>query len=255
MEEANAILATLPPIESQYPTSTSDEKANAHNTSILAIRGLRTTATGFELFRLANMALCNNEIATTLHHYSSSHEPEHSNDSNSLGKPGEDKIEDSDEDFVIIKEITVITFEPFYFFFYGSLQIREVLQRICKIPDGESEDKKNGPIILHERAVIHGWKVKLWGPFPALVPAAVDDTEGVQGMAWFCEKPEHVARLCAYETDAYRMAYCDILLPSTGDVVEVLENARTFVSTLGDDELEDGEFNIAECKRNMIYSW
>ncbi|KAI0539859.1 hypothetical protein GGR58DRAFT_203798 [Xylaria digitata] len=254
MEQVNAIMTALPPIESQYPKSASDEKANAHNASILAIRGLRTTATGLELFRLAGMALCNHEIATTLRHSSGSHKTEYNDDSNYLGKPGEDELKDWDEDFVIIGEMTVTTFESFYFFFYGSLQIREVLQRICEIPDGTSEDGKGGPVILHERAVIHGWKIKLWGLFPALVPAAVDDTEGVQGMAWLCEKPEHVARLCTYETDAYRMAYCDISLPSAGGGVEVLENARTFVSTLSDNELEDGEFSITECKR-MLHYW
>ncbi|TGJ78933.1 hypothetical protein E0Z10_g9833 [Xylaria hypoxylon] len=242
------IMATLSPIESQYPTSASDEKANAHNTSILAIRGLHTTATGLELSRLADRALRNHEIGTTPNHVSGSHENEYNDDRNSPGRldeEGEGKGKDKDDNVVPASELTVTTFEPFYFFFYGSLQAREVLQSICEIPDSTSESKEKDPIILREGASIQG-KLKMWGPYPALLPAAVNSS--VQGVAWLCEKPEYVARLCTYETSAYRMGYCDIsIFSASGDAVEeVLRNSRTFVSTLVDDELEDGTFNITE---------
>ncbi|KAI1109999.1 hypothetical protein F5Y14DRAFT_430561 [Nemania sp. NC0429] len=98
----------------------------------------------------------------------------------------------------------------------------------------------------------------MWGPYPALIPAIADDVDGeeagrVHGVAWLCTKHEHVARLCMYETEAYRMAYCDVEVPSSssdGDGVEVLKNARTFVSTLEAHELRRGAFDIEEYQAN-----
>ncbi|KAK5627766.1 hypothetical protein RRF57_003481 [Xylaria bambusicola] len=130
-----------------------------------------------------------------------------------------------------------ITFTPFYFFFYGSLQIPEVLHAVCDMPEGSPE------LILRSGASIKDWKVRMWGPFPALVPAFKED-DAVEGVVWLCESPEHVASLCHYETDMYRIAYCDVTLPKeNGDGEEVIENARMFVSTFKPDELGPGEFD------------
>ncbi|KAI3343420.1 hypothetical protein F4824DRAFT_7872 [Ustulina deusta] len=234
-DQVNAIMASLPPIEPQDPTSAHDAKANAYNAAILAVRGLHTTATGYELSVLANIALCNNEIAATPTHTSFHH--------TASVRAGAPVSSDS--------ETPVTTFEPFYFFFYGSLQLRGVLQGVCNIPDS-TENEGNDAIVLREGASIQGWKIKMWGPYPALVPAAPDEGKRVDGMAWLCEKPEHVARLCRYETGAYRMAYCDVSVPAAdGHGVEVLANARTFVSTIDADELDEGKFSLAKYQRRM----
>ncbi|KAJ2982241.1 hypothetical protein NUW58_g6486 [Xylaria curta] len=204
-DRTNTVMAALPPTEPQSPTSTA---ADAHNASILTVRGLHTTSTGHELHTLAYMAACDYEI------------------------PGHG--------------ITV-TFEPFYFFFYGSLQIPNVLRRVCQIDDQNT-------ITMIKDARIRGWKIKMWGPYPALVPAAKDHE--VQGVAWLCNKSEHVARLSTYETAAYRMAYCDVSIPSAdGEGVDVIKNARTFVSTEDPITLEDGRFDVAEYENSRLGMW
>ncbi|RWA08148.1 hypothetical protein EKO27_g6961 [Xylaria grammica] len=245
--EEGQVVASFPPIESQNPTAACDTEANAHNMSILAIRGLQTTAMGSKLRKLADMALCNYEIATTPNRFSSSHR----GPPRILDEGGKNRSKG--EDVVRVDEIVVTTFKPFYFFFYGSLQVREVLQSVCRIPGSTLEGGGTDPIVLRKGASIEGWVLKMWGPYPALLPSTANNT--VQGMAWLCEKPEYVPRLCSYETDAYRMAYCDISIPSAdGDGVEVLKNARTFVSTLDGDELSDGRFSIAEYMNMMQLS-
>ncbi|KAI0097607.1 hypothetical protein GGR51DRAFT_577906 [Nemania sp. FL0031] len=223
----NAIMTTLPPTEARLPTSTPDTEADAHNTSILAVRGIRTTATGDALYELAKKALRNEEFDVGRSRFpsTSSEEP-------------------------------VVTFEPFYFFFYGSLQDRSMLRQVVGIPDRGlfnrlyyPEDDAPDNTIYIQNASITGWKVRMWGPYPALVPA---DDGTARGLAWLCEKPEYVPRLASYESDAYRMAYCDISVPAAdGNGVEILRNARTFVTALDDNELEDGEFNLDEYRQMM----
>ncbi|KAI1393786.1 uncharacterized protein F4822DRAFT_385848 [Hypoxylon trugodes] len=120
-----------------------------------------------------------------------------------------------------------VTFEPFYFFFYGSLQVPSILKRVCRL-DEEPELKP---------ASIKGWKSMKWSCYPALVPK---EDGVVKGMCWKCEKGVQVHRLALYESDAYRMAECKI----TTDDGEVIENGRIFVSTLDVDELDEGEFDL-----------
>ncbi|KAI1153048.1 hypothetical protein F4825DRAFT_475153 [Nemania diffusa] len=244
-------ITTLPPIIAQDPMSTPIAEANAINASILAIRGLSTTATNDTLYMLANDALDNEEIDITSQHVSSNitapvttqgvseggavDATNHENGKNEISNPRNESNEGS--------ETPVVTFEPFYFFFYGSLQVPNVLRRVIRMWN----DEATNPLPLLTNASIKGWKIKMWGPYPALVPAtAADGEEGlVQGAAWLCDKPEYVPRLCTYESAAYRMAYCDISIPAAdGNGVQILKNARTFVTDLSDDELEDGGFDL-----------
>ncbi|KAI0455663.1 hypothetical protein F5B21DRAFT_523442 [Xylaria acuta] len=240
-EQIKAIMASLPPTEAQDLTSAPHAEADAHNTSILAVRGFRTTATGNELFNLADLALLNHEIPATLH-------------TDSIATQDTGAVDDAaaTTTSAIAGETlpVVTTFEPFYFFFYGSLQIPDVLQGVCEIDDKDS-------ITLRKNASINGWKYKMWGPYPALVPAAADDEEGrVGGTVWLCEKPEHVARLCNYETSAYRMAYCDVLVPSVeGSCQEIIKNARTFVNNQNSDELTEGSFDVEGYYRDLLQLW
>ncbi|KAI1426714.1 hypothetical protein F5Y12DRAFT_253242 [Xylaria sp. FL1777] len=264
-DRVSTIMATLPPIKTQDPVSAHDTEANAHNAAILAVRGLHTTATGYELAALADMALSNNDITTTPAQVSSD-DTASAGEENSPSKPGE-QDKSSGEDVGPDTKTPVITFKPFYFFFYGSLQIRSILQCVCDTPDDddsstlednnkEDDDDDDAVVVLRERASIEGWKIKMWGPYPALIPAAPDEKKPVHGVAWLCERPEHVAKLCMYETRAYRMAYCNIMVPAAdGDGIETLENARTFVSTVDHDQLTDGEFSIEAYQRETMGWW
>ncbi|KAI0506785.1 hypothetical protein F5B22DRAFT_650432 [Xylaria bambusicola] len=192
---AAEIIASLPPMDFKNPSSANDADADAHNAAVLAVRGIQTTATGIDLYVLAGRALNNSPIGIT----------------------------------------PKTPFTPFYFFFYGSLQIPEVINCVCALPEDS--------LVLRTDASLKGWKVRMWGAFPALVPACEDD-DPVKGVAWLCEHPEQVARLCEYETDAYRMAYCSVTLPrEDGEGDEVVEDMRTFVSTLEPDQLAPGEFD------------
>ncbi|KAI0191132.1 hypothetical protein EV127DRAFT_480502 [Xylaria flabelliformis] len=230
-------MASFPPTRAQDPTSTSHEEADIHNASILAVRGLHTTATGNELFDLADLALRNFEIPTTPYYTRG----------NRTDPMGSSDIGLSKAAAVTGEALSAITiFEPFYFFFYGSLQILDVLQSVCEIEDENS-------IFLRKDASIVGWEYKMWGPFPALVPAA----EGhVEGTLWLCEKPEHVAKLSTYETSAYCMAYCDVFVPSADEsYTEVIRNARTFVNNQTPDELTDGYFDVAGYYEDLVQLW
>ncbi|KAI1799527.1 hypothetical protein F4811DRAFT_96243 [Daldinia bambusicola] len=121
-----------------------------------------------------------------------------------------------------------LTFEPFYFFFYGSLQAKKTLMRACRLEDPN-------PALIP--ASITGWKVMMWGRYPSLIPAEGNE---VKGMCWKCEEPKHVALLRFYETDAYRMESCKI----TTDGGEVIEEGRVFVSAVPE-ELAEGSFDLA----------
>ncbi|KAI1122920.1 hypothetical protein F5Y10DRAFT_252989 [Nemania abortiva] len=256
----------LPALEAKYPTFASDTEADAHNARILAVRGLHTTATGMTLFKLADRVLHEDlDDVVVLEHVPDN---EITNDPSAVSTSNDedDNVEQnnsenkSDEDAGESSEKPVITFKPFYFFFYGSLQVRNVLNRVCVIrkrglfgvPQLVDEEPEESTYI--ENAHITGWTMKMWGPYPALIP---DDNGAVSGVAWLCEKPEYVGRLESYESSAYRMAFCDISVPSAdGSGVEIIRNARTFVSTLNADELEDGEFDLsAYRKTTMAKAW
>ncbi|KAI1191105.1 hypothetical protein F5B17DRAFT_453984 [Nemania serpens] len=271
-DRIDAIMAALPPVKLMC---SSDSNADAHHTSILAVCGLHTTATGDVLRTLAGLALLNTKITispSSVHSDDApptttpdtadagavaTHDHEGSRDEG-IHSPEEYDDEEANDygDFLSMPWGIEVTFEPFYFFFYGSLQVRSVLEAVCDINDTEDHDDENA--IVRTNASISGWKIKMWGPYPALIPAIADaDADGeegrVSGMAWLCEKHEHVVRLCAYETNAYRIAYCDVEVPSAdGNGVEVLKNARTFVSVLPADELGTGEFDVENYRDNVL---
>ncbi|KAI8952895.1 hypothetical protein F4801DRAFT_577149 [Xylaria longipes] len=234
-ERIKGIMASLPPTKAQYPTH---DNADTHNVSILTVRGLRTTATGNELFDLADLALQNFEIPATPKQISG-------NDTNLIATQDTGAVDGSTTASGETLSI-VTTFEPFYFFFYGSLQIPDVLQSVCEIEDKDS-------LTLRKNASIEGWKIKMWGPYPALVPATTDDEGTVKGMVWLCEELKHVMRLCTYESNAYRMAYCDVSTTNAdGTSAEVIKNARTFVFNQNPDELADGSFDTARYYQEML---
>ncbi|KAI1104660.1 hypothetical protein F4804DRAFT_306394 [Jackrogersella minutella] len=124
-----------------------------------------------------------------------------------------------------------VTFEPFYFFFYGSLQYPALLRDVCRL--------NTDPVL--KPGSIKDWEVMMWSLYPALVSKPGNEEKGVY---WKCEKYKDVGRLCRYESSAYRMVHCKI----TTDEGEVIENGRIFVSTLEKRDLCEGKFDLEAYK-------
>lgn len=126
------------------------------------------------------------------------------------------------------------TFESIYLFFYGSLMHPTLLQTITGIPT---------PPITYS-ASITGWKIKIWGVYPTLVPS----TSGrVLGVVWQCTSQEQFDRLEQYESSKYRWVECEAVLEG-GDREEKKEvvKCRTFCWA-GEEEsedLEEGEWDL-----------
>lgn len=129
------------------------------------------------------------------------------------------------------------TSSPPTFFFYGSLMDPDVL-RVIAVTSAEPE--------LH-KASIKGFKLKMWGFYPTLIPGSADDT--VQGMYWQAENTRQRDLLQRYETHRYKPVPCEISIEGEG---RTIENGLTFVWA-GDpasNELKDGEFLL---ERYQLY--
>ncbi|KAF2749893.1 hypothetical protein M011DRAFT_465552 [Sporormia fimetaria CBS 119925] len=92
-------------------------------------------------------------------------------------------------------DVTAETFKPINMFFYGSLSDPEVLQAVLNL----SERPTLKP------ATISGFRIKLWGIYPALVPC---QSGSVTGSLWTVTSGAHFGRLVAYETAAYKVNKC-----------------------------------------------
>lgn len=119
-------------------------------------------------------------------------------------------------------------FELCHMFFYGSLMDPEVLQTVLRLPD----------LPTTTPAIIDGYKIKMWGIYPTLVPAHGN----VSGVVWKLGSEEHFKRLVAYETHAYTWSNRSAMLQDG----TVLFDCRIFVwAGLPDsEELEEGDFDL-----------
>jgi gamma-glutamylcyclotransferase (GGCT)/AIG2-like uncharacterized protein YtfP len=98
--------------------------------------------------------------------------------------------------------------EKRHLFFYGSLMDPEVLQAVL----GLSRPPEMEP------GYITGFKIKLWGIYPTLVPDTDGSGEGkVDGMVRTSERYEHLMSLGAYETSVYELCDCEIRKKGDGD--------------------------------------
>jgi gamma-glutamylcyclotransferase (GGCT)/AIG2-like uncharacterized protein YtfP len=119
-------------------------------------------------------------------------------------------------------------------FVYGTLMDPQVLQTLLVLPS---------PPLL-QPATLHGFRAKMWGIYPALVP---NPSNEVTGYVWEVKLEEHFERLVAYETSAYHWEECDVGL----DDGETLSGCRVFVWA-GEEEskdLEEGDFDFERWKR------
>lgn len=119
-------------------------------------------------------------------------------------------------------------------FFYGSLMDPEVIETIAKL---------QSPAQVRT-ATITGFRVKMWGIYPTLIP---DEHGKVDGVVWEVTSEDRFDRLAAYETDAYCCTVCDAVLEDG----TVLEGCRTFcwAGDLDSGDLEDGKFDLERYRR------
>lgn len=123
--------------------------------------------------------------------------------------------------------------EPRNFFFYGSLMDPEVLQTVL----GLSE------LPTVSTGYIKGFKIKMWGIYPTLVPATENEDTKVMGTFWTVHRLDYQKRLTEYESSAY-----------TTTEVTIIENdgendhqGFVFCWAGAEDspDLEDGFFDLA----------
>jgi gamma-glutamylcyclotransferase (GGCT)/AIG2-like uncharacterized protein YtfP len=114
-------------------------------------------------------------------------------------------------------------FQPCLMFFYGSLMDPEVVQAVLNLPELPST----------KPATIFGFRIKMWGIYPALIPS----TSGqVAGFVWEVDSEEHFERLAAYETAAYTWIECvpfvKTVAPSAGLAMPIAMSLKTVVLIL-----------------------
>ncbi|KAH9995347.1 hypothetical protein F4779DRAFT_607585 [Xylariaceae sp. FL0662B] len=130
----------------------------------------------------------------------------------------------------------VSTFRPCHFFLYGSLMDPEVLQTVTGL--ATSPAMRDGSI--------SGFKIKMWGIYPALVPR---EGSRVTGRTCKIDDISHFQSLQQYETTRYKPCMCSI----EAEDGEVLENSMAFCWA-GDPEspdLEDGTFDLERYQKNF----
>ena len=116
-------------------------------------------------------------------------------------------------------------------FFYGTLKIPHVLKEVL--------DLSEQPTLRD--AIIHGYTIKMWGPYPALVKADASETT-VRGKAWILDEEDHLKRLEQYETENYRLVKIDIDIV-TEDAPTRTISGYTFIWNSYPEELQDGSFD------------
>jgi gamma-glutamylcyclotransferase (GGCT)/AIG2-like uncharacterized protein YtfP len=147
-------------------------------------------------------------------------------------------------------------FQKQHYFVYGSLMDPKTLAKVlgrAEIPD------------LIPAKVI-GYKIMMWGQYPALLDKPYST---VYGMTFEVQTPEEVKRLGAYETDRYRNDSCIIYLKSDederrgrtfvwrGEGNELMGDedemrGRTFVWRGEQDELKEGEFDLKDWQMKRL---
>ncbi len=98
-------------------------------------------------------------------------------------------------------------------------------------------------------ATVHGFRLNLWGIYPALVRSSHRNSGEVEGKAHWLETLEQLEKLQAYETAAYEWCLCEIALEDGTKV----EDARTFrwAASPDDKQLEEGRFDPERFQRHF----
>jgi gamma-glutamylcyclotransferase (GGCT)/AIG2-like uncharacterized protein YtfP len=127
-----------------------------------------------------------------------------------------------------------VGFRPHHIFLYGTLmdpvQLRKVLQL------------ESTPTL--QPATIVGWKIMLWGQYPALVfkPGNI-----IHGMAYEVQKESHVEYLKFYETEDYKVKGCSIKLANGMEVP-----GETFIYNGDKNLLKEGSFDFKDWQLEQL---
>jgi hypothetical protein len=117
----------------------------------------------------------------------------------------------------------------------------EVLQTVLNLPQL--------PVV--QEGYITGFRIKLWGIYPTLVPS-MDDSSRIYGRFWNVTQTNDVVRLTQYETDAYKMASVTIRGKMDGASI-VIPGGRTFCWAGKEDspELKEGNFDLERYQKHF----
>ncbi|KAG8156962.1 hypothetical protein KVR01_013184 [Diaporthe batatas] len=132
-------------------------------------------------------------------------------------------------------------FTPCHIFFYGSLMSPQVLQTVAKL--------ENTP--LTQKGIVKGFKIKMWGIYPAAIPCS-DTVDTVAGTVWHVDEYSQLARLQEYETGAYKLYECEIEVEGG----EKLSGSKMFCWAGEHDspELEEGVFDFERYQKYFMPS-
>ncbi|EPS42060.1 hypothetical protein H072_3810 [Dactylellina haptotyla CBS 200.50] len=128
-----------------------------------------------------------------------------------------------------------LAFKPTHLFFYGTLTIPEVLKLVIR----STEE----PVLLKAAARTH--KIKMWGPYPALVELAPNEPRNpVPGAVYTVRTEEHLKRLVTYEGANYAIAEISVELLEPEPEMSNTVSVKTFVWNGYPEELRDGVFDV-----------
>ncbi|EEY20821.1 conserved hypothetical protein [Verticillium alfalfae VaMs.102] len=132
---------------------------------------------------------------------------------------------------------------PFHVFLYGPLMDTDVLQAVVGIARRPT---------LHS-GYIQGWRVRMYDTHPAIVPQTTLGQGGddvVAGVVWECRSPKQLARLREYETEAYTLCSCEVILEGERTA---LKNSKVFcwAGHSDSEELTDGWFDLGWYREHM----
>ena len=130
---------------------------------------------------------------------------------------------------------TSSAWEDCLLFFYGTLTIPHVLQEVLAL--------SAIPTLIP--ASIHSYTIKLWGPYPALVPS--NSVSRVGGMVFKVETRKQLHKLERYEGGNYLLKRCRV---KVGDE-DALVDGWTFVWDGTDGELKEGTFDANMFPKRM----
>lgn len=125
-------------------------------------------------------------------------------------------------------------FHPTYFFLYGSLMDPAQLRKVLRDIDWPT---------LHPVSIV-GWKIMMWGQYPALV---VKPGNMVEGVALKITKQSHIDLLRQYETEAYKVVGCCLNFKSGNEV-----DGRTFVFDGEMSALKEGTFDLKDWQMDHL---
>ena len=135
------------------------------------------------------------------------------------------------------------------YFFYGSLQHAPLLSHILSLPTATSPT----PVLRPAKILAH--RIKLWGPYPALVQSTTPTSE-VHGMVYDVKTEEHARRLARYETERYEAMKMDLeYMDQEGGKGECWVFRWCGLEGEGEGDLKDGNWELGLFLMRMGIDW